>query len=160
LAESDPAVECDGLAFLDRSHLYPLRQGTAPTRAHPTMSKRRTHSPEFKTKVAMEAISGRKTHPQIAADHGCIHPGEPVEKQVQKIASDFFSPGKKSRDKDEMIAKESGLFQQVGRLQMELQYGKLLGQRWHPDQQGPCLQSHAAHGIADDLPESSHHVRR
>jgi putative transposase len=25
------------------------------------MSKRRTHSPEFKARVAMEAISGRKT---------------------------------------------------------------------------------------------------
>ena len=37
------------------------------------MSKRRTHSPEFKAKVAMEAISGRKTLQQIAADHG-VHP--------------------------------------------------------------------------------------
>jgi transposase-like protein len=37
------------------------------------MSKRRTHSPEFKAKVAMEAISGRKTLQQIAADQG-VHP--------------------------------------------------------------------------------------
>ena len=37
------------------------------------MSKRRTHSPEFKAKVAMEAISGRKTIQEIAADHA-IHP--------------------------------------------------------------------------------------
>jgi len=36
------------------------------------MSKRRTHSPEFKARVAMEAISGRKTIQQIAADHA-IH---------------------------------------------------------------------------------------
>jgi len=34
------------------------------------MSKRRSHSPEFKAKVAMEAISGRKTIQEIAADHG------------------------------------------------------------------------------------------
>ena len=34
------------------------------------MSKRRTHSPEFKAKVAMEVISGRKTIQEIAADHG------------------------------------------------------------------------------------------
>jgi hypothetical protein len=27
------------------------------------MSKRRTHCPEFKAKVALEAISGRKTSP-------------------------------------------------------------------------------------------------
>ena len=37
------------------------------------MSKRRTHSPEFKAKVAMEAISGRKTLKEIAAAHG-VHP--------------------------------------------------------------------------------------
>jgi hypothetical protein len=29
----------------------------------PHIRKRRTHSPEFKTRVAMEAISGRKTTP-------------------------------------------------------------------------------------------------
>lgn len=32
------------------------------------MSKRRTHSPEFKFRVAMEAISGRKVIQEIAAD--------------------------------------------------------------------------------------------
>jgi hypothetical protein len=37
------------------------------------MSKRRTHSPEFKARVAMEAISGRKTIQEIASDHA-IHP--------------------------------------------------------------------------------------
>jgi putative transposase len=37
------------------------------------MNKRRIHSPEFKAKVAMEAISGRKTIQEIAANHG-IHP--------------------------------------------------------------------------------------
>jgi len=54
------------------------------------MGKGRTHSPEFKARVAMEAISGRKTIKEIAADHamGSRHaahlpvrpdPGEPVE---------------------------------------------------------------------------------
>jgi putative transposase len=37
------------------------------------MTKRRTHSPEFKARVAVEAISGRKTLQVIAADHA-IHP--------------------------------------------------------------------------------------
>jgi transposase-like protein len=41
------------------------------------MSKRRTHSPEFKAKVAMKAISGRPTIKEIAADHAinCIKEG-------------------------------------------------------------------------------------
>jgi transposase-like protein len=33
------------------------------------MSKRLIHSPEFKARVSMEAISGRKTIQEIAADH-------------------------------------------------------------------------------------------
>jgi len=37
------------------------------------LSKRRTLSPEFKARVAMEAISGCKTIQEIAADHA-IHP--------------------------------------------------------------------------------------
>ena len=37
------------------------------------MNKRRTHSPEFKAKVAMEAISGRRTIQEIASEHS-IHP--------------------------------------------------------------------------------------
>jgi transposase-like protein len=40
------------------------------------MSKRRTHSPEFTARVAMEAISGCKTIQEIAADHA-IHLGLP-----------------------------------------------------------------------------------
>ncbi len=32
------------------------------------MNKRRTRGPEFKARVAMEAISGRKTLQEIAAD--------------------------------------------------------------------------------------------
>jgi putative transposase len=37
------------------------------------VSKRRTHSPEFKAKVAVEAISGRKTIHEISDDYA-IHP--------------------------------------------------------------------------------------
>ena len=37
------------------------------------LSKRRTDSPEFKARVAMEAISARMTFQEVAADHA-IHP--------------------------------------------------------------------------------------
>jgi putative transposase len=33
------------------------------------MNKRRTHSPEFKAKVAMEAIIGPRTIQEIASEH-------------------------------------------------------------------------------------------
>jgi transposase-like protein len=89
------------------------------------MSKRRTHSPEFKAKVAMEAISGRKTLQEIAADHA-VHPIQVSQwkKQLLEGASDLFTRGKKAHTKDESQAKEAELFQQIGKLQMELEWLK------------------------------------
>jgi putative transposase len=89
------------------------------------MSKRRTHSPEFKARVAMEAISGRKTIQEIAADHG-IHPIQVSQwkKQLLEGASELFTRGKKNQAKDESQVKEAELFQQIGRLQMELEWLK------------------------------------
>jgi transposase len=61
------------------------------------MSKRRTHSPEFKARVAMEAVSGRKTIQEIAADHA-IHPIQVSQwkRQLLDSASELFTRGKKS----------------------------------------------------------------
>ncbi len=87
------------------------------------MSKRRTHSPEFKARVAMEAISGRKTIQEIAADHA-IHPIQVSQwkRQLLDGASELFTRGKQSKDKGQ--AKEAELFQQIGKLQMELEWLK------------------------------------
>ena len=89
------------------------------------MSKRRTHSPEFKAKVAMEAISGRKTIQEIAADHA-IHPIQVSQwkKQLLEGASELFSRGRKDKDKEDSQAKEAELFHHIGRLQMELEWLK------------------------------------
>jgi transposase-like protein len=77
------------------------------------MSKRRTHSPEFMARVAIEAIVGRKTIQVIAADHA-IHPIQVSQwkRQLLDSASELFSRGKKSKDKEEVQAKEAELFQQ------------------------------------------------
>lgn len=89
------------------------------------MSKHGTHSPEFKARVAMEAISGRKTIQESAADHS-IHPIQVSQwkKQLLGGASELFTRGKKSQAKDEYQAKEAELFQPIGRLQMELEWLK------------------------------------
>ena len=81
------------------------------------MSKRRTHSPEFKARVAMEAISGRKTIQEIAADHA-IHPIQVSQwkKQLLDGASELFSRGRKSKDKEEGQAKEASCFNRSGDL--------------------------------------------
>jgi putative transposase len=89
------------------------------------MSRRRTHSPEFKARVAMEAINGRETLQEIAADHA-VHPIQVSQwkKQLLEGASELFTKGRKTKDKDEGQAKEAELFQQIGRLQMELEWLK------------------------------------
>ena len=73
----------------------------------------------------MEAISGRKTIQEIAADHA-IHPIQVSQwkKQLLEGASGLFTRGKKSKVKEEGQAKEAELFQQIGRLQMELEWLK------------------------------------
>ena len=89
------------------------------------MSKLRTHRPEFKSRVALEAISGRKTIQEITADH-TIHPIQvsPWRKQLLDGASALLTRGKKSKEKEEGQAKEAELFQQIGKLQMELEWLK------------------------------------
>ena len=66
------------------------------------MSKRRTHSPEFKARVAMEAISRRKTIQEIAADHA-IHPIQVSQwkRQLLDGASELFIRGKQTKDKED-----------------------------------------------------------
>ena len=89
------------------------------------MSKRRTHRPEFKSRVANETISGRKTIQEIVTDH-IIHPIQVNQwkKQLLDGGSELLTRSKKSKDKEEDQAKEAELFQQIGKLQMELEWLK------------------------------------
>jgi transposase len=75
------------------------------------MSKRSTHSPEFKARVAMEAISGRKTIQEIAADHA-IHPIQVSQwkRQLLDGASELFTRDQKSKVKEEGQSKEAELW--------------------------------------------------
>jgi len=73
----------------------------------------------------MEAISGRKTIQEIAADHA-IHPIQVSQwkRQLLDGASELFTRSKKTKVTGESQAKEAELFQQIGRLQMELEWLK------------------------------------
>jgi len=73
----------------------------------------------------MEAISCRKTIQEIAADHS-IHPIQVSQwkRQLLEGASEVFTKGKNTKDKEDAQAKEAELFQQIGRLQMELEWFK------------------------------------
>ena len=66
--------------------------------------------------VAIEAISGRKKIPEIAADHA-INPilVSQLNHQVFGATSALFTMGKKSNDKVERLAKQGELFQQISK---------------------------------------------
>jgi putative transposase len=71
------------------------------------MSKRRTHSPELKARVAMGAISGHKIIQEIAPDHA-IHPIKvnQLKRQLLDGASELFTKRKEGKDTGEIQAKK------------------------------------------------------
>jgi transposase-like protein len=89
------------------------------------MSKLRNHSSEFNARGAIEAISGHKTIQEIAADHA-MHPIQVSQwkRQLRDGASALSTRGDKSKHTGDSQAKDAELFQQIGRLQMELDWLK------------------------------------
>ena len=87
-------------------------------------SKRRQHSPEFKAKVAIEALSGQYTLAELAAKYE-VHPIQiskwktEFEKQAHKI----FTRGKdrETEEKDKLI---EDLYRKVGKAEMENEWLK------------------------------------
>jgi len=85
--------------------------------------QRRTHSPEFKTKVALEALKERKTVSEIASEYQ-VHSNQVTAWKAQLLEnmSSVFADGRKSKQEEEN--KEARLYQQIGQLQVELDWLK------------------------------------
>lgn len=87
---------------------------------------RKRHSREVKLKVVVDALKGEKTLPQLSSEHG-VHPTQIKDWKDQGMEAmrDRFSQrrGRKRRDEVE----ESHLFEEIGRLKIELDFlkGKL-----------------------------------
>ena len=85
---------------------------------------RRTHDAGFKAKVALEAIKGEKTVAEISSKYG-IHPNQigKWKKEVLERLPELFNGKMKKADKtaDEL---QSELYQQIGRLKVELDWLK------------------------------------
>lgn len=87
---------------------------------------RKRHGREVKLKVVVEALKGAKTLPQLSSEHG-VHPTQIKEWKDQGLQAmrDRFSlrRGRKKRGEVE----ESRLFEEIGRLKIELDFlkGKL-----------------------------------
>ena len=70
----------------------------------------------------METISRSKTLQEIAAD-SAVHPIQVNQRKKRLLegACDLFLRGKKTQDKDDQQARESELFQDIGKLKDALQ---------------------------------------
>ena len=86
--------------------------------------KRRTHSSEFKARVALEALKGIKTVNQIAQEEGVL----PVQvstwkKELQERLPEVFESGAKHRQDDEKAERDRArLERKVGQLIIEKEF--------------------------------------
>ena len=86
--------------------------------------KRKQYSSQFKFKVALEATQGLKTINEIASDHN-LHPSQVRNWKKRLVAegSAVFSQTS-ARQIQAQAARESELYEQIGRLRMELEWLK------------------------------------
>jgi len=86
--------------------------------------KRRRHSPELKAKVALEAVKGLKTASELAAEYE-VHPAQISQwkRQLLDEVPEIFERGHKGREA-QAEQREVALYEQVGRLKMELEWLK------------------------------------
>jgi transposase-like protein len=86
--------------------------------------KRRQHSSAFKFKVALAAVKGHKTISQLAAEYN-VHPTQinTWKKQLLRHGSSIFIRPNDRQAREEQ-EREAELYEQIGRLKMELEWLK------------------------------------
>ena len=88
------------------------------------MVKRRRYKAEFKAKIAIEAIRGLKTINELASEYE-IHPNQISQwkKHLLDSVAEVFSSGK-SRKRHCEDALKDRLYQEIGKLKIELEFLK------------------------------------
>jgi len=86
--------------------------------------KRRQYDPQYKFRVALEAAKGTKTINQLASETG-IHPNQisSWKRQLLDGGGELFSR-KNARQEKIQAAHEAELYEQIGRLRMEVEWLK------------------------------------
>jgi transposase-like protein len=86
--------------------------------------KRKKYSSQFKFKVALEAVKGLQTINEIASQQG-VHPTQVStwKKQLLEEGPTVFGQ-ETARLLQDQAARETELFEQIGRLKMELEWLK------------------------------------
>ncbi len=86
--------------------------------------KRRQYSARYKFQVALAAAKGDKTISELASEHS-IHPNQ-IREWKQKLVDEgeqLFSRSNGRRAR-EQAAQEAELYEQIGRLKMEMEWLK------------------------------------
>lgn len=88
-------------------------------------NKRKTHTSAFKAQVALAALKTDKTVNELAGHYG-VHPTliHGWKKQLLAGAEDVFVSGPKADSSKETEARQAELYEQIGRLKMELEWLK------------------------------------
>ena len=86
--------------------------------------KRKVHTPAFKAQVALAALKGDRTVNELAGQYD-VHPTliHAWKKQLLAGADQVFGNGAKAATAD-AEAQKAELFEQIGRLKMELEWLK------------------------------------
>ena len=86
--------------------------------------KRRSFSSGFKAQVALAAARGDKTLAELASQYE-VYPNQisAWKKQLLDGATELFEDGRKRRSSDDSV-ETSRLYEQIGRLQVELDWLK------------------------------------
>jgi transposase len=86
--------------------------------------KRKRYGKAFKAKVALEAIKGQKTANELASEYG-VHVSQinDWKKRLLELLPEAFD-GKGERKAAEYEAERDRLYQQIGRLQVEVDWLK------------------------------------
>ena len=86
-------------------------------------SKRRTHDPKLKARVALEAQKAVKTIQQIAKVYE-VHPVQVSEwkKTMTEGATGVFGPGKGKTEGEDLKLERSALHSRIGQLTVEVDF--------------------------------------
>jgi len=86
--------------------------------------KRRVFGASFKAKVALAAVRGDKTTAELASKFG-LHANQisSWKKQLLAGAAELFADGRRQKQ-NEHSADEQQLYEQIGRLKMEVEWLK------------------------------------